>query len=101
MTAHYMHLPSALRRTLYGRLAGAVSPGGTLLLVGHHPSDVHTSMPRPDLPDMFFTAEELAADLDPQAWEILVSDARPRTTRDPQGHEVTIRDTVLLARKTG
>jgi SAM-dependent methyltransferase len=99
VTAHYMHLPSALRRTLYGRLADAVSPGGTLLLVGHHPSDVHTSMPRPDLPDMFFTAEELAAALDPHAWDVLVTDARPRPARDPQGREITIRDTVLVARR--
>lgn len=99
VAAHFMHLPSALRRKLYGQLAGAVSAGGTLLIVGHHPSDVHTSANRPDLPDMFFTAEELAADLDPAAWEILVTDARPRRAKDPQGHEITIRDAVLVARK--
>ena len=94
-----MHLPSALRRRLYARLADAVTARGTLLLVGHHPSDVHTSAARPDLPDMFFTAEELAADLDPAAWEVLVTDARPRQAKDPQGREITIRDTVLVARK--
>jgi hypothetical protein len=48
---------------------------------------------------MFFTAEDLAADLDPKSWETLVTDARPRQTKDPQGHEITIRDTVLVARK--
>ena len=48
---------------------------------------------------MFFTAEELAADLDPAAWKILVADARPRQATDPQGREITIRDTVLVARK--
>jgi SAM-dependent methyltransferase len=99
VAAHFMHLPSAMRRTLYGQLAEVVAAGGTLLLVGHHPSDVHTSANRPDLPDMFFTAEELAADLDPAAWEILVTDARPRQTKDPQGRDITIRDTVLVARK--
>jgi SAM-dependent methyltransferase len=101
VTAHYMHLPSVERRRLYAQLADAVKPGGTLLLVGHHPTDVHTTVKRPDLPDMFFTAEQLAADLDPTTWEVLVSDARPRQTRDPEGREVTIRDTVLVARKTG
>lgn len=99
VSAQFMHLPSALRRKLYARLAEAVAAGGTLLLVGHHPSDVHTSAARPDLPDMFFTAEELAADLDPAAWEILVADARPRQAKDPQGREITIRDTVLVAQK--
>ncbi len=99
VAAHYMHLPSAQRRRLYGQLADAVRPGGTLLLVGHHPSDVHTTMHRPDLPDMFFTAEDLAAELDADSWKVLVTDARPRQTRDPEGREVTIRDTVLVARK--
>jgi SAM-dependent methyltransferase len=99
VAAHFMHLPSALRRKLYARLAEAVADRGTLLLVGHHPSDVHTSAARPDLPDMFFTAEELAADLDPATWKILVTDARPRQAKDPQGREITIRDTVLVARK--
>lgn len=101
VTAHYMHLPSAERRLLYARLADAVKPGGTLLLVGHHPSDVHTSAHRPNLPDMFFTAEELAAELAAGRWEVLLTDARARQTKDPDGHELTIRDTVLLARKTG
>jgi SAM-dependent methyltransferase len=101
VAAHFMHLPSAMRRRLYAQLADAVAAGGTLLLVGHHPSDVHTSAARPDLPDMFFTAEELAADLDPAGWTVLVTDARPRQAKDPQGQQITIRDTVLVARKAG
>ncbi len=100
VAAHFMHLPSARRRELYARLAEAVAARGTLLLVGHHPSDVHAGAARPDLPDMFFTAEELAADLDPATWQILVADARPRQATDPQGREITIRDTVLVAQKT-
>ena len=35
--------PSALREPLFADLAAAVAPGGTLLLVGHHPSDLQTS----------------------------------------------------------
>ena len=48
---------------------------------------------------MMFTAEDLAAELDPRTWEVLVVDARPRQAKHPEGHEVTIRDTILVARK--
>jgi thioredoxin reductase/SAM-dependent methyltransferase len=99
VTAHFMQLPTANRLVLYGHLAAAVIPGGTLLLVGHHPSDMHTTIGRPHLQDMFFTPEQLVAELDPKAWEVLVAEARPRQTNDPDGNEVTIRDTVLRARR--
>ncbi|WP_426990742.1 hypothetical protein [Pseudarthrobacter sp. Y6] len=32
---------------MYERLAAAVAPGGTLLIVGHHPSDLATGARRP------------------------------------------------------
>ena len=99
VTAHFLHLPQPERGSLYARLAAAVAPGGTLLVAAHHPSDMHTTMHRPRLPDMFFTAEELAADLDPGSWDVEVAEARPRTTTDPHGAEITIRDTVLRARR--
>ncbi|MCW2601358.1 MAG: SAM-dependent methyltransferase [Frankiales bacterium] len=99
VTAHFMQLPAADRAVLYEHLAAAVSPGGTLLLVGHHPSDMHTTMGRPHLHDMFFTPEQLVADLDPKAWEVLVAEARPRQANDPDGKQVTIRDTLVRARR--
>ena len=99
VTAHFMQLPTAEREWLYAALAAAVAPGGTLLLVGHHPSDLHTTMHRPALPDMFFTAEDLAANLEPERWDILVAETRPRPATDPQGQQTTIHDAVLRARK--
>src|SRR4029077_735284 len=59
VSAQYMHLPRPALRSVHGSLAAAVRPGGTLLIVGHHPSDLQTSIGRPDLPDMFYTAEEI------------------------------------------
>jgi SAM-dependent methyltransferase len=99
VTAHFMHLPTAERESLYSRLAAAVAPGGTLLLVGHHASDLHTTMGRPALHDMFFTADQLAANLESERWDILVAEARPRRVTDPQGQQITIHDSVLRARK--
>ena len=101
VSAQFMQLPRKERRTMYAALADAVRPGGTLLIGAHHPSDLDSSIHRPNLPEMFFTAEEVAADLDEQRWEILVAEARPRTAVDPDGQTVTIHDTVLRARRNG
>jgi hypothetical protein len=74
-----------VRDQVFAGLAASVAPGGTLLVVGHHPSDLETSVPRPQDPDLFFTAEELAAALGPDRWDILVAEARPRLADDPDG----------------
>lgn len=99
VSAQFMHLPPAPRQALFARLAAAVAPEGTLLIVGHHPSDMQTTMPRPPMPELFYTAEEVADSLDPGQWEVLVADARPRAATDPEGQEVTIHDAVLRARR--
>jgi thioredoxin reductase/SAM-dependent methyltransferase len=98
VSAQFMQLPGEARRELFARLAGAVAPGGTLLIVGHHPSDLRTSAHRGHFPDMMYTAEEVAASLDPEAWEVR-AETRPRSTVDPDGREITIHDAVVLARR--
>jgi SAM-dependent methyltransferase len=99
VSGHFFHVPAEPRRALFGRLSAAVSPGGTLLIVGHHPSDRHTSIPRPDVPEMFWTAEEVAAELDPALWEVVAAEARPSSAHDHAGREVTTTDAVLRARR--
>ncbi|QWF83252.1 class I SAM-dependent methyltransferase [Amycolatopsis sp. CA-230715] len=98
VSAQFMHLPNPEREALVARLATAVAPGGTLLIVGHDFSDVQTSAGRPNLPEMYYTASELASALDADAWEVL-AETRPRTAPDPDGAEITVHDTVLRARK--
>ncbi|GAA4632277.1 class I SAM-dependent methyltransferase [Actinoallomurus vinaceus] len=98
VSAHYMHFPAAPREALFRRLAAAVAPGGTLLIVGHHPSDLQT-IQRPFGSERFFTAEEVAADLDPDRWDVVVAEARPRPATGDDGQEVTIHDAVLRARR--
>jgi SAM-dependent methyltransferase len=99
VSAQYMHLPAELRRGLFDRLAEAVATGGVLLIVGHHPSDLQTTIPRPPMPELFFTADDVSAGLDPGDWAILTSAARGRTAHDPDGNAVTIHDAVLQARR--
>jgi thioredoxin reductase/SAM-dependent methyltransferase len=99
VSVHFLHLPQRERSQLYARLADAVAPGGTLLIVGHHPLDLRTSIHRPHFPDMLFTAEQLTAELDLADWEVLVSDSRPRTATGHEGETITIHDAVLVARR--
>jgi SAM-dependent methyltransferase len=99
VTAHYVHLSSALREPLFAQLAAAVRPGGSLLVVGHHPADMATAAPQPPDPDLYFTAEQVAAGLDPGCWEIVIADARPRQATAPDGRHMHIADAVLRARR--
>jgi SAM-dependent methyltransferase len=97
VSAQFMHLPRSAREVVYHRLAVAVRPGGSLLIVGHHPSDLETTMRRPNLPDLFFTADQVAVGLDPNEWHVIVAAAPERQTLDPEGRPVTIRDAVMYA----
>jgi SAM-dependent methyltransferase len=99
VSAQFMHLPAEALRALHERLAAAVSPGGTLLLVGHHHTDLDGPLKRPHSPSLFFLAEEVATRLDPAQWQIQRTDTIPREVRGPDGNLVTIHDTVLVARK--
>jgi SAM-dependent methyltransferase len=96
--AAFIHLPTDDRRTAYAGLAAAVAPGGSLLIVAHHPSDVGL-VPRPPYPDLMFTEDDLVADLATYAgqWDVVTAEARPRPGRHPEGHDVTLHDTVLRA----
>ncbi|KAA1034965.1 methyltransferase domain-containing protein [Pseudonocardia sp. EV170527-09] len=99
VTAQFLHLPPDVRRPLYAALADAVAPGGTLLLVLHHPRDLAAGIPRPPEPELFPDEQELAEALDPARWEVLVADARPRPVTLPDGSTVTGHDAVVRARR--
>jgi hypothetical protein len=86
---------------LFRALAGAVAPGGSLLIVGHHPSDLQTTMPRPPMPELFFTGQDISGLLDPGEWKVITDQAPQRAASDPDGRPVMIRDTVFRARRGG
>ncbi len=100
VSIQFMHLPSAQRTPLFQRSIAAVSPGGTLLIVGHDESDLQTTIRRPASPDLYFHAQAVAAGLD-AGWTVIEAGTRGRTARDPEGHDVAIRDAVLVARRVG
>jgi SAM-dependent methyltransferase len=99
VSAQFMHLPLAQRAELHHRLAASVAPGGTLLIVGHHPTDLEAGIHRPSEPGLLFTPEEIAAGLDPDEWVIDVCEARRRSAPDAEGNAVTVTDSVLRAHR--
>ena len=56
-------------------------------------------MPRPAMPELFFTGDDIAAFLDPGEWDIITNAAPQRSATDPDGRTVTIHDTVLRAQR--
>jgi SAM-dependent methyltransferase len=101
VTTQFVHVPADQRAAVHGRLAAAVAPEGTLLLVEHSPRDLSTTARRPHDPGLFTTAADIAAGLDPHQWEIVVSEARPRQAPDPAGEIITVYDEVVRARRRG
>jgi SAM-dependent methyltransferase len=55
VSAQFLQLPLQPRTRLFTALAAAVRQGGMLLVVGHHPSDLATGVPRPPMPELFYT----------------------------------------------
>jgi hypothetical protein len=98
VSLQFLHLPADQRAVVYDRCAAAVAVGGVLLIVGHHPDDLQAPVRRPRWPEMYTTAEQLAAALGP-GWEIVTAEARPRRVEGQDGAPVTVTDAVLLARR--
>jgi len=97
VSAQFFHLPSAERLVVHARLAAAVAPGGTLLIVTHDPSGMHDTGEIGS--DYFATAEQVAQTLDPAAWSVVAAEARSRPGVDPDGQPMTFVDAVLVARR--
>lgn len=97
VSAQFMYLPPEERTALFGRLAAAVAPGGTLLIVGHHPQDLPSEQRGGARERLMYTAEEVVAVLDGEEWIVELADVVPRERKDPQGHVRTIHDARMRA----
>ena len=63
----YVHVAGSVEE-MVRRMAAGVAPGGTLLMVGHHPAGDQVQV----------SVEQAVAALDPARWEIVVAEDRPR-----------------------
>ena len=59
----YLQLPEAQRTPILRTAAGAVAPGGTLLLVGHDSRNIAEGHGGPQDPSVLYTAEDVSRDL--------------------------------------
>jgi len=73
----YVHVAGSVP-AMVQRLAAGVASGGTLLLVGHRPIDPATGAPTPAAGQVQVSVDDAVAALDPQSWEMVVAEDRPR-----------------------
>lgn len=99
VAAHFVHFAAQEREIVFRRLAAAVRPHGTLVVVAHHPSDLQTTAGRWPMPELYYVADDIAALLKPTEWQIVDAAVRPRSAVDPQGQTITVHDTVFQARR--
>lgn len=97
VSAQFFHLTPSQRDAALRNLAGAVLPGGSLLVVGHHRQDVRTHTGHERRIEMLFSPADIEALLDPAGWHIVVSEARARVVADADGNPFTYTDTVVRA----
>ena len=98
VSAQFLHLPAADLARLLGRLARCTASGGTLLVTGHSARDLDVPGLRDGHAEVMLTAGGLAALLDPEQWEVVLTETRPRDeTR--AGRTVLAHDEVLRARR--
>ncbi|QIX27499.1 class I SAM-dependent methyltransferase [Nocardioides sp. JQ2195] len=95
VTSQFLHQPDGGMVEVTRRLAETVAPGGTLLVVGHHPEDAETGL-RWRMNDAMFTPDDLVPALDPEAWTVL-AEVRERSVEGPDRQPVTVRDSVIRA----
>ncbi|TSE14212.1 class I SAM-dependent methyltransferase [Arthrobacter sp. KBS0703] len=108
VSAQFLHSTEMPWQRSHRIAADAVRPGGTLLVVGHHPdglppwarhaagshdTDSHLGTQR------YFTAEQLVAELGiaPPEWSVEVAESREREATGPDGQVAILADAVLRA----
>jgi 2-polyprenyl-3-methyl-5-hydroxy-6-metoxy-1,4-benzoquinol methylase len=73
----YVHVAGSVEG-MVRRMATGVACGGTLLLVGHRPTDPATGAPTAAAGQVQVSVEAALPALDPDEWELVVADERPR-----------------------
>ncbi|WP_299534157.1 cyclopropane-fatty-acyl-phospholipid synthase family protein [uncultured Streptomyces sp.] len=102
VSASFLHSMGDLpREEILRRAAGAVAPGGVLLVVGHSGFPTWEKNPDPSVhlpgPDEVLASLELA----PGAWQVLLCAEHERVQNDPDGNPTTRTDNAVKVRRTG
>ena len=73
----YVHVAGSVVE-MVRRLGTGVAPGGTLLLVGHRPTDPATGAPTPAAGQVQVSVDEAVQALDSHEWQVVVAEERAR-----------------------
>jgi SAM-dependent methyltransferase len=87
----YLHLPAEQRRNALRLAAGALAPGGTLVVVAHDSANLTEGVGGPQDPAVLFTAQDVTADLADLS-ELVVDKAEcvRRPVPTPDGERVAL-----------
>ncbi len=96
ISSQFMHLLDGGMALLVPRLADALNPGGLLLVVGHHPDDLHTGLRHATEPGVMFTPDDLVPAIDPDRFDVTGEIRQRQHVRD--GESITVHDSVVLVR---
>jgi SAM-dependent methyltransferase len=94
VVSQYVH-PDLPFGEFVARLARAVAPGGTLLVVGHDHADSHSAAHAPQPASL--GPEPVVGALDQNQWDVTVAETRTRVTHGST--ELTMSDLVVKARR--
>jgi SAM-dependent methyltransferase len=92
----YLQLPSEARHRALSGAAGAVAPGGTILVVGHDSTNLTEGHGGPQDPAVLYGTDDLVGDLG--GLEVIRAQ-RVRRTVDTDGGEAEAIDALVRARK--
>jgi SAM-dependent methyltransferase len=94
----YLQLPPPERNAALRRAAGAVAPGGTLLVVGHDRANLDHGYGGPQDPAVLLTPDEIVADLHGSGLVVDKAERVQRPVDTPEGPRVAI-DTLVRAHR--
>ena len=82
----YLQLAEDERRTAVRRAFGALTPGGTFLLVAHDSSNLTEGTGGPQDPAVLCTADDILGDLDGEPFDVVRAERVARTVRGEDEH---------------
>jgi SAM-dependent methyltransferase len=94
----YLQIPADERRRAHASAAAAVAPGGTLMVVAHHPDNLHDGIGGPQDPAVLVSEADVVADL---AGSGLITDQAVKASRPVEVDGTTRQayDAVVIARR--
>jgi SAM-dependent methyltransferase len=94
----YLHLPAQQRRIVHQRAAASLAPGGTLVVLGHDTTNLTDGHGGPQDPDVLFTPDDVASDLETTPVVVTKAERVHRTVTTPDGDRTAI-DALVRARR--